>query len=33
MLALAMLGLNLAGLLLWQWLKHQHGGCDRADSP
>jgi len=33
MLALTMLGLNLAGLLLWQWLKHQHGGCERADSP
>ncbi|MCW8828495.1 MAG: multidrug effflux MFS transporter [Gammaproteobacteria bacterium] len=32
-LALTMLGLNIAGLLLWQWLKHQHGGCERSDSP
>ncbi|MFO7593682.1 MAG: multidrug effflux MFS transporter [Pseudomonadota bacterium] len=32
MLALTMLGLNLAGFLLWQWLKHQHGGCERTDS-
>jgi DHA1 family bicyclomycin/chloramphenicol resistance-like MFS transporter len=32
-LALAMLGLNLGGLLLWLWLKQQHGGCERADSP
>lgn len=32
-LALTMLGLNLAGFTLWQWLKRQHGDCDRTDSP
>jgi len=32
-LALAMLGLNLAGFILWQWLKGREGGCDKAVSP
>ncbi|MGM0594158.1 MAG: multidrug effflux MFS transporter [Pseudomonadota bacterium] len=32
-IALTMLGLNLVGALLWQWLKHQHGACDSEVSP
>jgi len=32
-MTLTMLGLNLAGYLLWQWLKHQHGACDSTASP
>lgn len=32
-MTLTMFGLNLAGFLLWQWLKHQHGACDSATSP
>ncbi|HEY9148229.1 MAG TPA: multidrug effflux MFS transporter [Gammaproteobacteria bacterium] len=32
-MTLTMLGLNLAGYLLWQWLKHQHGACDSTAPP
>lgn len=32
-LALTMLALNLAGFILWQWLKWQKGECDKEVSP
>lgn len=32
-LALTMLALNLAGFILWQWLRWQKGACDQVVSP
>jgi len=32
-LALTMLALNLAGFILWQWLRWQKGACDQTVSP
>ena len=32
-MALTMLGLNLAGFVLWRWLMKHEGECDKAVSP